>query len=74
MIELKIFRAYSSLKPHILFYSNCLAICHDFPDITHNNVNTCNGCKSEFDQFEKNQGIFDLARFPDISNTKGKGL
>ena len=34
LIEVKIFRAYPSLKTHILFYSNGLAIWHDFPDIT----------------------------------------
>ena len=30
LIELKFFIAYLSLKPHILFYSNGLAICHGF--------------------------------------------
>ena len=34
-IELKFYRAYSSMKPHILFYRNGLAIWHGFPDITH---------------------------------------
>ena len=31
--------AYPHLKPHILFYSNGLAIWYDFPDITHIKVN-----------------------------------
>ena len=35
LIKLKCFRAYPSLKPHILFSSNGLAIWHGFPDITH---------------------------------------
>ena len=35
---------YPSLKPHILFYSNGLAIWHSFPDITHTEVN--DGLKS----------------------------
>ena len=34
-----IFRVYPSLKPHILFYSDVLTICHGFPDIRHNKVN-----------------------------------
>ena len=29
----KLFRAYPYVKPHILFYSNSLAICHGFPGI-----------------------------------------
>ena len=33
------FRQYPSLKPHILFHSNGLAIWHSLPDITHINVN-----------------------------------
>ena len=40
--RVEIFRAYPSLKPHILFYSKDLAIWHGFPDITQDN----NGCKS----------------------------
>ena len=35
LLELKFFRVYPSLKPHILFYSDGLAIWHCFPDITH---------------------------------------
>ena len=38
-IDLKFFRAYPSLKPNLLFYSNSPAICHGFPDITHIKVN-----------------------------------
>ena len=45
LINLKFCRAYNlSLKLHILFYSNGLAVWHGFPDITHINVN--NDCKS----------------------------
>ena len=39
LAELNFFGAYHSLKPHILFYSNGLAILHGFPDITHVKVN-----------------------------------
>ena len=39
LIELKFFKAYTSLKPHILFYSNGLPIWHGFPDITHIEIN-----------------------------------
>ena len=34
LINLKNFKAYPSLKSHILLYTNCLAIWHSFPDIT----------------------------------------
>ena len=44
MIEFNFFRAYSSLKPQTLFYSNGPAIWHGFPDIRHTKVN--NGHKS----------------------------
>ena len=39
LIELAFLRVYPSLKPHISFYSNHIAIWHSFPDITHINVN-----------------------------------
>ena len=42
LIKLIFLRVYSSLKPHISFYSNHLA-SSQFSDITHNNVN--NGLK-----------------------------
>ena len=29
------------MKPHILYYSNGLAICQCFPDIAHNKVINC---------------------------------
>ena len=35
LIELKCFRAYPYLKPHIWFYSGGLAIWHGLSDITH---------------------------------------
>ena len=38
-MEWKFFRAYPSLKPHILFYSNGLAIWHGLPDIRHIKIN-----------------------------------
>ena len=34
-MKLTFLRAYPSLKPHISFYNNGLAIRHSFPDITH---------------------------------------
>ena len=37
LIKLTFLRAYPSLKPHILFYSNGVAIRHGLPDITHLN-------------------------------------
>ena len=41
----QVFQAiYPYLKPHILFYSNGLAIWHSLPDITH--INFDNGFKS----------------------------
>ena len=43
-IKVKFFRAYSPLKPHILFYGNGLATWYVFPDITHFEVD--NGCMS----------------------------
>ena len=35
LLELKFLRVYPYLKPHILFYSNGLAICYGLSDITH---------------------------------------
>ena len=35
LIELEFFMAYTSLKPHILLYSNGPAIWHGLPDIRH---------------------------------------
>ena len=58
LINLKFFRAYRSLKPHILLYSNGLAIWHRFPDITH--IKVINRLKLsifEFDQVDISQGI-----------------
>ena len=49
LMELIFFRTYHSLKPHILFYSNGLAIWHNCPDITHMKVN--NGCQSDIFNF-----------------------
>ena len=46
IFELTFFMAHRTLKPHILFYSNGLAIWHSFPDIIHIKVN--NGRKSPF--------------------------
>ena len=43
-IKLDIFQGISSLKPHILFYSNSLAIWHSFSDTTHTRVH--NGIRS----------------------------
>ena len=39
LFELKSFRAYGYLKPHILFYNNGLAIWHGLPNIRHIEVN-----------------------------------
>ena len=44
--QVDIFKAYPSLKPHILFYSNSLAIWHGFRDITYIKVH--NGHKAIF--------------------------
>ena len=37
--KMTFFRAHQSLEPHILSFSNGLAILHGFPDIMHNKVN-----------------------------------
>ena len=39
LIEFSFFRAYPYLKPHIVFYSNDLAIWHGLPDISNNKIN-----------------------------------
>ena len=43
-VRLSVYLAYPSLKPHILFHSNALAVWHRFPDITQTKVT--NGRKS----------------------------
>ena len=47
-IELKFYRSYPSLKPHVLFYSNVLAIRHALPAYPSH---------FEFDRVESFQGI-----------------
>ena len=55
-IELKFFRSYPSLKRHILFYRNGLAIWHGFPDTTH--IMDNNGHEHfEYDEAENFQDI-----------------
>ena len=45
LIEMKFFRAFYSLKSHLLFHSNDLLIWHGFPDIIHN-IKVKNSLKS----------------------------
>ena len=52
LIQLKIFKAYPYLKPHILFCSNSLAIWHGLSDIRHIEIN-----------YGRDSAIFNMIKF-----------